>query len=110
MTHEISKIIQIQGFKIICLFDSMESRVIDFKLLFEEWGIKKGDFREKLLDPKEFEKVKIKNQTLCWSNVKKVIKLSSGTTFTAEYEVDPIVLYEKSSPLKIKANHRLSDH
>lgn len=63
--NRIIKIHKIEGFKVYCLFNNGDSRVIDFLHLFNTWGIRRGDFEYLLMsDINEFKKVKLANGTL----------------------------------------------
>lgn len=59
-----------KNLKIYVLFNDGEDRVLDFNKIFkEDWKISSSDPEYKLLNPKEFKKVQINNQTLSWDNV-----------------------------------------
>ena len=94
----IIKINEINGFQLSCAFNNGEHRIIDFAALFEKWDFKSDEFRSKLLDPKEFAKVRIHEGTLQWPNLIQKTKLSSGREFEVMFDLDPIVLYEESTP------------
>jgi DNA-binding XRE family transcriptional regulator len=79
--------------------------MIDFKRLFEVWKIKKNDPEYLLLKPKEFGKVKLRNQTLSWSNVKIQLADITGKETNHPYEIGPDVLYENSKAIS-KTEHR----
>lgn len=93
----IIKIHKIEGYKMYCLFNNGESRVIDFKQLFNGWKIKKGDYEYSISNsPEEFKKVDLIDGTLTWKNIKIPGKNDEGEDVTYYYEIDPIVLYENS--------------
>lgn len=101
----ILKINSIDGFNIFCIFNNGETRVIDFKDLFQKWKIKKNDPEYILTKQTEFKKVSLRNQTLSWKNVKiKLVTLEGKETFHA-YELSPDILYLNSKPIQ-KAEHR----
>ena len=52
----ILKIKKINGFKVICMFNNGESRMIDFELLFNEWNISENDIEFPLLEKKNLKK------------------------------------------------------
>lgn len=68
-TPRILKIYKINGFKVICMFNNGESRMIDFELLFNEWNLSEEDIEYSLLQKQEFEKMKLRNHTLSWDNI-----------------------------------------
>jgi DNA-binding XRE family transcriptional regulator len=93
----IIKIHEIRGYKVYCLFNNGESRVIDFEALFKSWAVKKGDLEYVLLESeREFDKVKLVDGTLSWEGIKIKSKNEKGKDVTYNYELDPIVLYENS--------------
>ncbi|MBS1515062.1 MAG: helix-turn-helix transcriptional regulator [Bacteroidetes bacterium] len=86
--------------RLIVTFNNNEQRVIDFKVLFNKWKIKKGDIEYPLLKWKEFKKVKISDNTLTWDNVRVKLENDEGKTTEYSYQMDPQVLYENSFPAK----------
>lgn len=99
--NKIPKILKIEGISghtIQCMFNNGESRLIDFKEILKEWNVKKGDIEYPLLNQKEFQKVKLRNQTLSWPNIEVSIENENGITQVHPYEVDPIILFQKSKP------------
>lgn len=96
----ILKITNVENFKIYCVFNNGDFRIIDFNLIFKEWEIKskKDDFRYSLLKEEIFNTVHLTDNTLAWDSVRKNIKLKSGKEFNVAFELDPVVLYEKSVP------------
>ena len=96
----ILKITKVEDFKVYCIFNNGELRIIDFNPIFEKWGIKnkKEDFRHPLLNEAVFNTVQLIDNTLGWESVRKKIRLESGKSFDVAFELDPVVLYEKSVP------------
>lgn len=94
----IIKIEKIDGFIIQCMFNNGESRLLDFKKIFNDWNISKDDIEYKLLDLKEFKKVELRNYTLSWPNIELEIKDENGLVEKHPYEVGPDVLYQLSQP------------
>jgi DNA-binding XRE family transcriptional regulator len=91
------KIHEIRGFKIYCLFNNGESRVIDFKKLFEKWKTTKKSLHYKIANSvKEFMKVKVIDGTLTWENVIIKGEDEDGKQVDYLFDLDPIVLYEES--------------
>jgi hypothetical protein len=74
----IIKIEKIDGFKIQCMFNNGESRLLNFKKIFKDWSVSAGDIEYKLLDIKEFQKVELRNFTLSWPNIRIEIKDENG--------------------------------
>ena len=99
-TPRILKVSKIIGYKIYCVFNNGEHRIIDFDLFFKEWNLRrrKKDFRFSLLDEKVFKTVAIENNTLGWNSIRKHIKLSNGMEYDVPFELDPIVLFKRSQP------------
>jgi DNA-binding XRE family transcriptional regulator len=96
----IIKIEEISGHKIQCMFNNGESRILDFEKIFNEWKITEQDIEFKLLDPKEFKKVQLRNYTLSWPNIGLKIKNENGETEKHPYEVGPDVLFKLSNPVE----------
>jgi len=95
--QRIVKIHKVNGYKVFALFNNGESRVIDFKKLFKDWGVKKGDLEYPLVDSlKKFQKIKVKEGTFCWENVKFESTDENGKKVTHYLDFDPIVMYEAS--------------
>lgn len=95
----IIKIHEINGFLITCLFNTGESRIIDFQQFFDKWNLKPENPEFTIQHSESaFQKVALKEGTLSWPDVK--IKYKNATGQPAEYplEMDPIVLYENSEP------------
>lgn len=103
-TPRILKINKIEDYKIFCVFNNGEHRLIDFKPIFKEWNLskKKNDFRYHLLDKKVFKTAVLIDRTIGWKSIKKKIKLSNGDEFNVFYELDPVFLFESSIPDKDK--------
>ncbi len=94
---KIVKIHQTKGYKVTCLFNNGESRIIDFKKLFEKWKIKKGHIAYPLLEEiKEFKKFKIIDGSFVWENIKFESKDDQGNKMDQYFDLDPIVLYDNS--------------
>ncbi len=93
----ILKIHEIDGFKVFCLFNNGESRIIDFAKIFDKWHIKKGDLEFPLYKSEEkFAKVGLVDGTLTWKNIPIKGNNDTGEEVTYYYDLDPIVLYELS--------------
>ena len=93
----IVKIHEVDNFRISCLFNNGESRIVDFKVLFKKWNITSKDIDYRISNSlKEFKKVKLVDGTLSWDNVKIESTNEKGETVIYELQLDPIVLYENS--------------
>lgn len=101
----ILKIVSIEGYLIACVFNSGETRTINFGELFKKWKIKKSDPENILLNRNEFKKVSLRNQTLSWKNVKIKLTNMEGKVVEHPYEIGPDVLYEASHAVKV-ADHK----
>jgi DNA-binding XRE family transcriptional regulator len=95
----IIKIEKVDGFKIQCMFNNGESRLLDFKKICNEWNVSKDDMEYKLLDLKEFKKVELRNFTLSWPNIGLEIKNENGQIEKHPYEVGPDVLFQLSQQI-----------
>jgi len=92
----IIKVEKIDGFNIQCMFNNGESRLLDFKKIFNDWNVSEDDIEYKLLDLKEFKKVELRNFTLSWPNIGFEIKNENGQIEKHPYEIGPDVLFELS--------------
>ena len=95
--RRIVKIHKIEGYKIYCLFNNGESRVVDFEKLFKIWNVKPGDIEYKLKDSQqEFEKVELVYGTFTWKNLQMESTDEQDAPVSYAYDVDPIMMYEGS--------------
>lgn len=93
----IIKIHNVEVFKIYCLFNNGESRIIDFDKLFDQWKISEDDIEYSIATSmEEFKNVKLVDGTLTWENIKIESTNDKGEKVFYEYQIDPIVLYENS--------------
>jgi DNA-binding XRE family transcriptional regulator len=92
----ILKIEKIDGHKIYVIFNNGEIRLLDFAKILKDWNIKDTDIESKLYDVSEIGLVKLRNQTLSWSNLP--VKLLDEHSKEKEYpfEIGPDVLYKLS--------------
>lgn len=81
------------------MFNNGESRILDFKKVFQEWKVSDSDPEYRLLSVSEFEKVQLRNFTLSWSNVTTSLITESGEEVAHPYELSPDILYELSQPV-----------
>ena len=90
---------QIDGYKVYCLFNNGESRIIDFQQLFQEWEVGRDDIEFPLLtSQEEFSQVEVIDGTLVWRNLPIESENDLGEEEIYYYDLDPIVLYEASLP------------
>jgi len=94
----ILRIEKIDGFKIYCTFNNGESRIIDFAEIFRKWKVKSTDIEYPLLKENEFKKVKLRNNTLSWNNIKVTLIDENNKENKHPYELSPDVLYNFSKP------------
>ena len=97
--NRIVKIHETKDFKISCLFNNGESRIIDFEKLFRKWHIDKNHIAHKITkNLNSFEKFELEEGTLIWKNVSFKSVDDTGMEITQYFDLDPIVLYENSEP------------
>jgi len=101
-TPRIIKIERIDGFKIYCMFNNGESKLIDFNSIFKEWKLTPNDIEYPLLDKKEFQKVQLRNNTLSWKNITVLLINEQGKEEKFPYEIDPYFLYQNSQAIENK--------
>ena len=96
----IIKIQKIDGFKIYCMFNNGENRLLDFKQILQKWNIGKSDPEYPLLTLNEFEKVGLRNFTLSWDNVSIGLLSEEGHEELHPYEISPEELFRLSEPVE----------
>lgn len=98
----ILKINQINDYKVSLLFNNGESRIVNFKELFEEvFKMKENHVGYQLLTDKEaFKKIKVIGNTIGWEEIGRYSKDVEGKDVFYHYDLDPIVLYKNSKPDK----------
>ncbi len=94
----IIKIEKVEGLTISCMFNNGESRILDFRKIFENWKITENDIEYKLLNEPEFKKVGLRNFTLSWDNIETMLIDEDGNEQAHPYEISPDVLYDLSEP------------
>jgi DNA-binding XRE family transcriptional regulator len=92
----ILKINRVTELSISVVFNNGESRMIDFKTLMTDLGIKEGSPAGVLYDMQEFEKVKLVNHTLSWDNVDQYISSRDGGRIKVPFEIGADVLLKYS--------------
>lgn len=97
-TPKILKINEVNEYKVSCLFNNGESRIINFEKFFKS----RRNYSEKhpsyklTKDIKEFTQVEIIGNTIGWRNTGIYSKDIEGKDVFYYYEIDPIVLFENS--------------
>lgn len=93
----IIKIHNIDGYKVYCLFNNGESRVIDFDKVFKQWKITEKDVEYSLVNSIEaFQQIEVENGSFVWKNIDIDSTNEQGEKVVYHYDVDPIVMYEFS--------------
>ena len=96
----ITKILKIEPFKILTLWNNSEVRLIDFEPFFVQW---KAENQVNLLQLTDFEAFKgvlvSDTHTLFWENILITVSLKNRK-ITASLDLDPDVLFEKSTLVK----------
>lgn len=103
----ILKINWIKELAISVVFNNGESRIIDFRKLFEDLKIDSSSPVFRLFDQPEFEKVELLGNTLSWSNVEQYITSRNGEKQKVPFEIGADVLLKYSSPEKTDFMHRI---
>jgi DNA-binding XRE family transcriptional regulator len=89
----------IKDYTLTCLFNNGESRKIDFKALFARWKIKEGHPAFPLTqEVNAFQQVKVADGSLVWENITFESEDEDGNPLLQHFDLDPIVLYQESTP------------
>lgn len=94
------KINWIKELSISVVFNNGESRIIDFRKLFNEIGINETSPAYRLYEQSEFEKVELVGNTLSWSNVEQFITLKNREKQKVPFEIGADILLKYSQPEK----------
>ena len=95
--RRIVNIHKVEGYKVYCLFNNGESRLIDFEQLFNQWEIGEKDIEYPLTQSlHEFQQVEVIEGTLGWKNITFMSEDELGNPVEYTFDLDPIVLYEAS--------------
>lgn len=94
----------VEDFRVTCIFNNGETRVIDCKKLLSSWKLTQDDPAYPLLKWEVFKKVRVQNQTLSWKNVPITLLDSNRIPKEFPFEIDPVILYQHSIPSK-KTRH-----
>jgi hypothetical protein len=88
----IIKIHQVDGYKVWCLFNNGQSRIIDFEEVFRRWNVKAGDLEFVLATSLgAFQQIELQDGTFVWKNVELESTDEDGKPVKHSYECDPIV-------------------
>ena len=102
ISNRLPKILKINyitsnSLKVSVLFGNGEDRVIDFnRILKKDWAVTDSDPEYALLNPDEFAKVVVNNNTLSWNNLNLFITAIDGGTKKVPFEVGADTLYALS--------------
>jgi len=94
----ILKINWVKDLSVSVVFNNGQTRIIDFKVLFEKFEVKPNDPEYLLINPEEFAKVELVDYTLSWKNVEQKLTMIDGRRENMPYEIGPDVLYKYSKP------------
>lgn len=95
----IVKINEVNGYKISLMFNNGCNMIADFEhILKHKLKVTPKSPGYKLLDPKEFKKVKLSNYTLSWDNVTTPVKLKGGKILHLPFEIGADMLFKLSTP------------
>jgi DNA-binding XRE family transcriptional regulator len=96
----ILKINWVKELLVSVVFNNGQTRVIDFEVLFDKLEVKPGDPDFLLMNPVEFAKVELADNTLSWKNVEQYLTMIDGKKKKVPYEIGPDVLFQYSTPEK----------
>jgi DNA-binding XRE family transcriptional regulator len=99
----ILKINWLNGLAVSVVFNNGESRIVDFRKVLLEIGIKSDSPAYILFKQNEFAKVKLNGNTLSWDNVKQYISSKNGNKIRAPFEIGADVLLRYSQPEKTES-------
>jgi DNA-binding XRE family transcriptional regulator len=105
----IIKIQEVTGFFVKCMFNNGESRLLDFKKIFEGWRIGENNLEYPLLNAKEFSKVQLRNYTLSWPNISVTLIDEDGKEVSHPYELSPDELYRLSKPIERSESEKIGN-
>ncbi|WP_420459260.1 helix-turn-helix domain-containing protein [Neolewinella sp.] len=93
---DVLKVIEVNDYRITCVFSNGEYRRVDLDQLLDQWKPNKDDLTAELYDVEKVKKVMVENGTLTWPNITMSIQLLDGEQATVALDLDPMVLYENS--------------
>ena len=96
----ILKINWIKDLSISVVFNNGESRIIDFRKVLIDIGVKPNTPANILFDSIAFSKVRLVDNTLSWDNVEQYISSKSGGKIKVPFEIGADILLRFSQPEK----------
>src|SRR5665213_1885726 len=96
----------VSDLNVSAVFNNGETRIIDFKKIFDKIGIDKKSPAAILRKPEVFKKFVIDNGTLSWKSVEQEIPWKSSTR-KMPFEIGADILYRNSQPSPTQATYRL---
>lgn len=96
----ILKINWVDGLAVSVVFNNGESRIVDFRKVLLDIGVKSDSPANILFKQDEFAKVKLNGNTLSWDNVKQYIISKNGNKIRVPFEIGADVLLRYSHPEK----------
>ena len=103
----ILKINWINELKVSVVFNTGESRIIDFNEVFEKLGVEEHSPEYKLYNPKEFARAEIQGTTLSWNNIELWITQKNGEKEKVPFDIGPDTLFEFSKPDTSESNKKI---
>jgi len=97
MLPRVQKILAVEPYKVVCLWNTGEVREVDFEPYFVE--TKPHSPINKLADRQVFNNVKTDGRTLYWDNLLTMIDYD-GSHHPAPLDFDPDVMYQRSQIVK----------
>ena len=94
----ILKINWVKDLSVSVVFNNGQTRIIDFKVLFDRFEVKPVDPEYLLINPEEFAKVELVDYTLSWRNVEQYLTMIDGKRERIPYEIGTDVLFKYSKP------------
>ena len=100
MLPRITKIIQVEPFKIQLLWNNSEVREIDFDVFFKKWAVENNQNLRRLENYEDFKQVTLSDEkTLIWHNLSTSFTFK-GQNIISPLDLDPDVIYENSRLIK----------
>ena len=108
-TLKITKILEIEGYNIHCLFSNQAIKRLDFQAIFQLWDVNPKHIAYPISQNlNKFNTVQLTENSLSWSEIGISSKDEQDNHIFYPYELDPLVLYELGqSPLLLGNKHKL---
>lgn len=94
----ILKINWINELTVSVVFNTGESRIIDFNEVFKKLGVEEHSPEYKLFNPEELARAEIRGTTLSWNNIDLWITQKNGEKEKVPFDIGPDTLYMFSKP------------